>query len=207
MFLDVCLDALVDSAKMLPLLFVIYFLIEWLELKWGNRLGRFMARTGTTGPVLGAAAGIIPQCGISVIASALYTQRLITIGTLFAVFLATSDEAIPVILSQPDHAEVLVPLLLSKFVLAVVLGYLIDLIFRKRNVRVLAHIDNYRVGHDDEGHHHESVFEEKGCCGHTPGAEDHKGESLIKRLLVHPLVHTLKIFVFIFVISLVLGLH
>ena len=75
---DAFLDALVDSLKMLPLLFVIYVLIELTEIKWGHKLGTAMAKAGRLGPVIGAVAGIIPQCGVSVVGAALYTQRLAT---------------------------------------------------------------------------------------------------------------------------------
>ena len=135
--LDALLDALVDSAKMVPLLFVIYVLIEVLEVKLGDRLGTGIARAGKAGPLVGALAGIIPQCGISVMAAALYTQRFATVGTLFAVLLATSDEAIPVILSQPDSASLLVPLIATKLAVAVVVGYALDLVFRRRNARLM----------------------------------------------------------------------
>ncbi len=204
MFLDACIDALIDSAKMLPLLFIIYVAIELFELKFGNRMGQAMARAGKAGPAIGAIAGIIPQCGVSVIGTALYTQRLVTIGTLFAIYLATSDEAIPVILSQPDQISTLVPLLLIKLVVALFVGYAIDLAFRRRNKEVFEHLKHYKGGNDDAEHHHEQAFEEKGCCGHVPTAEDKKFS--VRTLFYHPLIHTLKIFVFILIVSLVLNL-
>ena len=204
LFLDCLLDALVDSAKMVPLLFVIYVAIEALEIKFGNKMGTAMAKAGKAGPVIGAIAGIIPQCGVSVVATALYTQRLVTIGTLFAVYLATSDEAIPVILSQPDAAGLLVPLIATKLVIAVAVGYALDVALRKRNRRVLEHDHEYARGTDDPGHHHETAFEEKGCCGHEPAADHQRFTA--RGLLLHPLVHTLKIWVFIFLTSFVLAL-
>ena len=201
-----CLEhALVDSVKMVPLLFAkIYVAIEALEIKFGNRMGAAMAKAGKAGPVIGAVAGIIPQCGVSVVGTALYTQRLVTIGTLFAVYLATSDEAIPVILSQPDAAGLLVPLIATKLVIAIVVGYALDIAFRKRNRRVLEHGHDYAHGSDSPEHHHETAFEEKGCCGHEPAGEH---QSFTARgLLLHPLVHTLKVWVFIFLTSFVLAL-
>lgn len=200
-----CLEhALVDSVKMVPLLFVIYVAIEALEIKFGNRMGAAMAKAGKAGPVIGAVAGIIPQCGVSVVGTALYTQRLVTIGTLFAVYLATSDEAIPVILSQPDAAGLLVPLIATKLVIAIVVGYALDIAFHKRNRRVLEHGHDYAHGSDSPEHHHETAFEEKGCCGHEPAGE-HQGFTA-RGLLLHPLVHTLKVWVFIFLTSFVLAL-
>jgi len=203
-FLDAGIDALIDSAKMLPLLFVIYFVIEIFEVKFGNRMGQAMARAGKAGPAIGAVAGIIPQCGVSVIGTALYTQRLVTIGTLFAIYLATSDEAIPVILSQPDQIAALIPLLVTKLIVALVVGYAIDLAFRRRNKAVFTHLEHYAHGDDEVDHHHEEAFEAKACCGHTPTAEGKNFSA--HTLFVHPLVHTLKIFVFIFVVSLILNL-
>lgn len=203
-FLSSLIDALVDSAKMIPLLFIIYMLIEVVEFKFGNKMGKYVARAGKAGPLIGALTGLIPQCGVSVMGTALYTQRLVTIGTLFAVYLATSDEAIPIILAQPDAIGVLVPLLIAKFVIAVGVGYALDLIFVRRNRATLAHIDSYEHGTDTVQHHHEVAFEEKACCGHTPTSAD-KTLS-IHELFYHPLVHTLKIFLFIFVVSLAIDL-
>lgn len=134
---DALLDAVIDTAKMMPLLYAIYVLIEFVSYKFGDRLGPAMEKAGAAGPVIGAVMGVIPQCGISVMGAALYTQRLITIGTLFAVYIATSDEAIPVILSQPEALPVLIPLIVTKLVAAIVVGYLLDFVFRKRNARLL----------------------------------------------------------------------
>lgn len=204
MFLDAVLDALIDSAKMVPLLFLVYVGIEFVELKFGNKMAKVVSKAGPFGPVLGALSATIPQCGISVMGTALYTQRLITIGSLFAVYIATSDEAIPVIMSQPSKIGVLVPLIATKLVLAIVVGYALDLVFRKRNKNIIEHIDAYARGHDEKGHDHEPAFEEKACCGHQ-ATSAHKRFS-VRNLLYHPLVHTLKIFAFIFIISLALNL-
>lgn len=204
MFLDAVLDALIDSAKMVPLLFLVYVGIEFVELKFGNKMAKAVSKAGPFGPVLGALSATIPQCGISVMGTALYTQRLITIGSLFAVYIATSDEAIPVIMSQPSKIGVLVPLIVTKLILAIVVGYALDLVFRKRNKNIIEHIDAYAHDHDEKGHNHEPAFEEKACCGHQ-ATSAHKRFSA-RDLLYHPLVHTLKIFAFIFVISLALNL-
>ena len=204
MFLDAVLDALIDSAKMVPLLFLVYVGIEFVELKFGNKMAKAVSKAGPFGPVLGALSATIPQCGISVMGTALYTQRLITIGSLFAVYIATSDEAIPVIMSQPSKMGVLLPLIVTKLILAIVVGYALDLVFRKRNKNIIEHIDAYAHDHDEKSHNHEPAFEEKACCGHQ-ATSAHKRFSA-RDLLYHPLVHTLKIFAFIFVISLALNL-
>ena len=204
MFVTALQDAFIDSAKMVPLLFVVYVAIEFIELKFGNKMAKTVSKAGPFGPILGALSATIPQCGISVMGTALFTQRLITIGSLFAVYIATSDEAIPVIMSQPNKLELLVPLILTKLVLAIIVGYALDLVFRKRNKQVFEHIDAYAHDHDEADHHHEAAFEEKACCGHQATAE-HSAISA-RDILYHPLVHTLKIFAFIFLISVGLNL-
>lgn len=204
MFVTALQDAFIDSAKMVPLLFVVYVAIEFIELKFGNKMAKTVSKAGPFGPILGALSATIPQCGISVMGTALFTQRLITIGSLFAVYIATSDEAIPVIMSQPNKLELLLPLILTKLVLAIIVGYALDLVFRKRNKQVFEHIDAYAHDHDEADHHHEAAFEEKACCGHQATAE-HSAISA-RDILYHPLIHTLKIFAFIFLISVGLNL-
>jgi len=189
--LKVFLDALMDSAKTIPLLFVIYVVIELIEYKFGNKVREKMQKAGNAGPTIGAVAGSFPQCGFSVIATALYSQRLVTIGTLLAVYLSTSDEAIPIILSQPNKIGIVLSLILVKIFIALIAGYLIDFIFRKSNKKILTHIENYKQGKDDKSHHHEPTAEEHLNCKH---------------IFLHPLIHTLKIFFFIFCVSFLIGI-
>ena len=195
---EIFMDALIDTAKMIPLLLIIYIGIELLEYKFGNAIRQKVQKAGNTGPALGTLAGSLPQCGFSVIATALYTQRLVTIGTLLAVYLSTSDEAIPVLLAQPDKAHIIIPLILTKIAIAFVVGYVIDFVFRKSNKKTLAHVDAYASGSDNPHHHHESVVEETACCGHH---ESSSKKFDPKELFIHPIVHTAKIFFFIFAIS------
>lgn len=204
--LDVLLDALVDSAKMVPLLFVIYVVIEIVENRFSGRMDRAVARAGKAGPAIGALAGSIPQCGFSVMGTALYNQRLVTIGTLIAIYVSTSDEAVPILLSDPSAASVVVPLLLVKIVLAIVFGYAVDAVFHRLNRPVLEHVRAYQAGEDDESHEHE--FSETACCGHVLGddADDRPRALGPRELFVHPLRHTAKIFVFILVVSFLIGL-
>jgi hypothetical protein len=197
-------EALFDSLKMVPLLFVIYVGIELIEYKFGNKIRQKIQKSGKLGPSLGALAGSFPQCGFSIISTALYTQRLLTIGTLLAVYLSTSDEAIPVILSQPDKAKIIIPLILTKIFIALVAGYSIDFLFRKTNKKTLAHAQAYAEGKDDSSHHHESVIDEEACCGHSLNANAKKFNP--QELIIHPLIHTLKIFSFVFAISFLLNL-
>ena len=200
---EVFLDALMDTVKMLPLLLVIYIGIELLEYKFGNKIILMVQKAGVAGPAIGALAGSLPQCGISVVATALYTQRLATIGTLLAVYLATSDEAIPIILSQPDKAGLILPLLLTKIFIALVAGYTIDLFFRKANKSTLTHIKAYTRGEDDQRHNHSIVIDKEACCGHSTSSSANKFKP--KEIFLHPVIHTAKIFVFIFAVSLLIN--
>jgi hypothetical protein len=192
-------DAVIDSAKMIPLLLIIYVGIEIVEYKYANKIREAVQKAGAAGPAIGALTGSFPQCGISVVASALYTQRLATIGTLLAVYLATSDEAIPVILSQPEKAEIIVPLIITKIVIAIIAGYAVDFIYRKSNQETLTHIKAYAEGFDSEHHDHEMVVEEKACCGHSTSPS--AAEFNPKELILHPVIHTAKVVVFIFGVS------
>lgn len=210
--LDALLDALVDSAKMLPVLFLIYVLIEVLEVKLGDRLGAAMARAGKAGPLVGALAGIVPQCGLSVVGAAMYTQRLVTVGTLFAVLLATSDEAIPIMLSEPGAAGLVGPLILTKLVIAIAVGYALDLVFHGRNARLMEQAGTPAAGSPAAGNPSADASAPCacGCAGHAPaapGAEGAGGRRLTARdLLVTPLRHTMEVFVFILLTSFVLAL-
>lgn len=195
----VFLEALIDSAKMIPLLFIIFVVIELIEYKYANKIREGVQKAGVFGPAIGAVTGSLPQCGISVVASALYTQRLITIGTLLAVFLSTSDEAIPVILSQPENAKIIVPLIVTKIIIALIGGYAVDFVFKESNKETLAHIKSYAEGHDDEYHNHETILEEKACCGHSTSPSS--TEFNPKEIILHPIIHTVKVFIFIFSVS------
>jgi hypothetical protein len=196
---NIFLEALTDSAKMIPLLLIIYVGIELVEYKYANKIREAVQRAGAAGPAVGALTGSFPQCGISVVASALYTQRLATIGTLLAVYLSTSDEAIPVILSQPESTKIIVPLIITKIIIALIGGYAVDFAFRKSNKETLAHIKAYAAGSDSKHHNHEKILEEKACCGHS--ASPSSVEFNPREIILHPIIHTAKVFIFIFIVS------
>jgi len=189
---EVLLDALKDTFAMLPWLLGIYIALELFENKSESLIGEKISHRMGAAPLLGALFGCIPQCGFSVIAATLYTRRCISRGTLLAVFLSTSDEAIPVILAQHDKAPLVLWLLLVKVVLATVAGYAVDLIFKKSAPQ--------------EPHSpHEPVIPSGGyrsCDCHTHGLEIPKW----KTFFLFPLKHTLKILFFIFAVSLGIGL-
>ncbi len=208
---EILLDALKDSALMIPLLLVIYIGIEFVEFKYGHKIRDKVKAAGKAGPALGAAFGCVPQCGFSVVTTALYTKRVVTLGTLLAVYLSTSDEAIPIILSQPDKASVLLPLILTKVVIALLAGYTIDFVIRKRQVNSQPGTESYHEIHsEEEGHVHEEEaahaefsddLDEKGCCGHS--CTNDKLD--FKEIVLHPIIHTLKVFFYIFLVSFIIN--
>ncbi len=196
-------DALLDSLKLVPFLLFIYIAIELIEYKFSDRIRSGVEKAGKSGPFFGSLAGIFPQCGFSVVTTALYSQRLVTIGTLLAVYLSTSDEAIPVILSHPETAGLIFPLIITKIFIAIIAGYFIDLFFKKSNLSTLKHIDAYSHGEDEGDHHHEIVLDEHACCGHNPSQSSKTFN--IREIFFHPLKHTIKIFIFIFIVTLLIN--
>ena len=130
MLLDVIFETLLDAAKMMPILYLAYLLMEVLEQHAGEKINQSIAKVGKAGPLLGAALGIVPQCGFSGAIAGFYAGGIATLGTLIAVFLSTSDEMLPLMISEGVQAGVLLKILLSKFAAGVVFGYLVDLVFR-----------------------------------------------------------------------------
>jgi len=128
----VLLETFKDTLGMMPWLLGIYIALEFLENRSESFLGEKISHKPAVGPFLGALLGCMPQCGFSVIAATLYTRRCISMGTLIAVFVSTSDEAIPVILAQHDKAPLVLWLLLTKVILATTAGYVINLIFHQK---------------------------------------------------------------------------
>ena len=131
MFLHVLLHALEDTAKLLPFLILVYFLIELLEYKNIFKFENSKLLKGKYSPIMGALFGSVPQCGFSVISSELYAKRKVSVGALIAVFIATSDEALPIMLSNYKAIPSLLMLILVKIVMAIVVGYLTMLLYSK----------------------------------------------------------------------------
>lgn len=176
-------DALKDSLHMLPFLFFIFVVIEVIEYFYSNKMTKLAKYSGKAGPLAGSLAASFPQCGFSVIASTLYTKKLITKGTLLAVYLSTSDEAIPVIMSEPSKLYLVVPLLLTKIIIAIIAGYAIDFIIdQTKNNNSL----NDTV---------EDAEDEQGCCKH------HINKPRKRDLIFHPVEHTFNVFIFILIIT------
>lgn len=187
--LEVLLDALIDTAKLIPFLFAAYLLLEYLEHRSSNKLAAFLT-DGKFGVPGGAVLGCIPQCGMSVAVSHLFSAGAVGAGSLVAVFVSCSDEAVPVLIADIRHAGAVVPLLLSKVAFAVAAGYLFDLIFRKHKFES----DHHTHGHDcdecdriEEAHHHH--------CGEK--CDDNVFLSAVKR--------TLEVLMFILVVNVIMG--
>lgn len=181
--MEIVLDALLDSIKVFPFLFLMYVLIEFLENRTNITKNKNILR-GNLAPLLGAATGIIPQCGFSVMAAKLYDKKIIRTGTVLAVFLATSDEALIILLSSGQSAIAVMPLIAIKFAVAVGVGYLFNALLRREALAELAE------GEEIHG---------------TPCGHDHEEDSKVRRYLLHPLLHSLEIFAYILVVNLAFG--
>ena len=181
--MEIVPDALLDSLKVFPFLFLMYVLIEFLENRTNITKNKNILR-GNLAPLLGAATGIVPQCGFSVMAAKLYDKKLIRTGTLLAVFLATSDEALIILLSSGSSAIAVMPLIAVKFAVAVGVGYLFNALMRREKLSEL------EEGEEIHG---------------TPCGHDHEEDGKVRRYLVHPLLHSLEIFAYILVVNLAFG--
>ena len=137
--MDVVFDTIIDSVKLLPFLFLTYLAMEYLEHKTSARTKKFVKDSGKAGPVIGALLGAVPQCGFSTAASNLYAGKVITMGTLIAIFMSTSDEMIPVFLSEQVDVLVLVKLILIKVFIGLIMGVVIDLIVVEKIGHVCDH--------------------------------------------------------------------
>ena len=182
-------DAILDSFHILPLLFIVFFIIELIEFFYSEKINSFMKKSEKSAPLIGSLAAIIPQCGFSVIASTLYIRRFITKGTLIGIYLATSDEAIPILLANPTHTHLVVPVVGLKLFIGILAGYLIDFILKdKKYIPIVEEADSDDDLHADEG-----------CCHHSVS---HRRK---RELIYHPLKHTFNIFIFILLITVILN--
>lgn len=234
-FWEMLLDAFIDSTKILPVLLAVYFLIEFLEYRNAFSFTKSKFLKGKYSPIFGSLFGCVPQCGFSVISSDLYTKGKMSIGALLAVFIATSDEAIPIMLSSKNGIEPLLLIIGIKLVYAIAIGYLsfalYRLIFKKSTIKnrvdsdkqssdiaqksenqiatnvsdasvqpavtEVANQENATIDHDEHDHDHEDIVKPDGCCKHHIESKHFD--------VVHPLVHSLKIFAFILLANVVIG--
>lgn len=172
---------LIDTIKLLPFLFIAYLVIELIEKKAGEKTTILIQKSGKFGPVLGSLLGVIPQCGFSAAAANLYAGRILTMGTLIAIFLSTSDEMLPILISEAVPVKTILIILAIKVAIAIGVGVVIDLIFRKK-AEEEAKEEIHKLCNEEHCH-----CEEQGII-----------KSSIK--------HTLQIFVYILIISLVLNI-
>lgn len=148
LLIDILLDAGKDTLSLVPFLLVTYLALETLEHVAGDRVNGAIKRAGAAGPVVGSLLGMVPQCGFSAMAATLYAGRVVTLGTLVAVFLSTSDEMLPLLLAEQVPVQTMAMLLASKALIALVTGFIVDAAIRglRRNVRAHAAIRRTVLG-------------------------------------------------------------
>ena len=178
---DAILDSLIDTVKLIPFLLITYIIMEFIEHKTSHKTKDAIKKSGHFGPLIGGILGVVPQCGFSAAASSLYSARIITLGTLIAVFLSTSDEMLPILISEAVDVKIILSILGIKLVIAVVVGFIIDLFFRKK----------FETSEDEP--------EIKDLCEHE---HCHCEHGIFKSALKH----TINITLYIFIISLVLNI-
>ena len=171
--LDATLDACLDTLRLFPFLLVTYLFMEWLEHGAGQRFEAAIARGGRLGPVFGAVLGIVPQCGFSGAAATLYAARVVTLGTLVAVFLVTSDEMLPLMLSQAVAPALIAKVLGIKLAVGLACGLLLDwLLARMGRLHTGLASRGRHAGHS--GHDIHELCEQEGCdCGGGCPCEEH----------------------------------
>lgn len=187
------IDTLKDTATLVPFLFITYIAMEWLERKTEEQSMALLSGVGRYGHVLGAGLGLVPQCGFSAGAASLYSGGVITAGTLISVFLSTSDEMLPIFISSAVAPAAIGKILAAKFVIALLSGIAVDLIWKA--IRKAGAQGASVFGLHEEKHIHD-LCEQDHC-----GCEDEEGS-----ILRSALVHTIRITVFIFIVSLALNL-
>lgn len=128
--LEILEEAIIDSVKLVPFLFITYLIMEYLEHKTSSKAKETIKKSGKFGPAIGSILGIFPQCGFSVSATNLYAARVITLGTLIAVYLSTSDEMLPIFISEAVPIEIILKILAVKLIVGMIAGFIIDFILR-----------------------------------------------------------------------------
>ena len=178
--LEILLETIIDSLKILPFLFLTYILMEYLEHKMSDKTKKIIKNSGKIGPLYGAVLGAFPQCGFSAAASSLYSGRVITIGTLIAIYLSTSDEMLPILISENVNILTILAILGLKVLIGLIIGFAIDFIFKKGISKNI----------EEEIEH---MCEDEKCnC-------EHDG------ILKSSIKHTISIIIFIFLASLILN--
>ena len=194
--LEVIKDTLIDGIKILPFLFIAYLIMEYLEHKTGDKTRSLIKESGKLGPLFGGILGIFPQCGFSAAASNLYAGKIITMGTLIAVYLSTSDEMLPVLISENAPIGLILQILGVKLVIGIIAGFIIDLVGRV----IKKYSKKEQVKEHKHHHEEQSVEEEIGhICEHEHCHCEKDG------ILKSSIKHSLSIFLFILIITFVLN--
>ena len=191
LLLDVILDTVIDGVKILPFLFITYLLMELLEKHTMDKAGDIVRKAGKSGPLWGSLLGVVPQCGFSAAASNLYAGRVITLGTLIAIYLSTSDEMVPLFISEHVPAATLIKILGLKALIGIIAGFLIDFVVHAyHKAKNRSANDPVRI---------EALCEKEHCH-----CDDDENTGLLG-IVKSALVHTIHIFLFVLVLTLILG--
>lgn len=178
--IEIIQETLIDSIKLLPFLFITYLIMEYIEHKMGEKSKKAIQKSGKLGPLFGSLLGIFPQCGFSVSATNLYAGRVITLGTLIAVYLSTSDEMLPIFISEGVSPIIIFKILGIKLIIGMIAGFIIDFVIHLFRKNKKEDIEKIEIEH---------VCEEEHCHCHKNG------------ILKSSIKHTLSIFLFIIIIS------
>ncbi len=186
MMLDAFLDALIDCIKMLPILYLAYLLMEFFEHRAGKKPCRIVSKVGRAGPIAGSLLGLVPQCGFSGAVAGFFAAGIVTLGTVFAVFIATSDEMLPILLSSKIEMATILKILLFKFLGGLIIGFIVDIFYRKKK----------RDHHHGDCAHKDihSLCEREHCSCHK------------QNVFLSALIHSLKVLLMIFGVTLALNL-
>jgi len=179
LLIDVLKDTIIDSARIFPFLFLTYLLMEYIEHRAAGKTLRWIKVAGPFGPIVGAFAGLLPQCGFSAAATGLYAGRIVSLGTLMAVYLSTSDEMLPILISSQASPRTIFAILAIKLVTGMTAGIIIDTVGRLG-------------GKKSKGHHIHEMCESEHC---------HCEKGIFKSALIH----SVKVIVFIFIISFIVS--
>ena len=201
--LDVVIDALKDTAELIPFLFATYVVISLLDLFASDKTTAAIQRAGHAGPLIGGVLGVVPQCGFSAMGASLYADRIVSLGTFVAVILSTSDEMLPLLLAEHVEVGLLAHILVTKAVLGVILGFAIDLVLRVVLGRTsLAGVDESDAGEeqDEDAEFDPSAY----SCDCGCGEPLTRGQTAWW-VVVNSAYRTFQVVVFIFVVSVLLN--
>ncbi len=151
--LDILKDTLIDALKLVPFLLIAFLLIEVIEHKLSAKNKKLIGKSNKFGPIVGSTLGIIPQCGFSVVATNLYATRIITLGTLISIYLSTSDEMLPIMLSQNADFSVIAMILGIKFIIGIIAGFIINLVIKDKKENT-----NYEICDDEHCHCEDGII-------------------------------------------------